>query len=428
MIRALDYLSFFISLGYSLVFFLILQLFLPLRKNILLKLAAYVVCAMLSDIVIYANDIINLAGALALFLFYIFVFYRGTIPEKLSVILMFYPALIAVNYLMLDISGRIFFSVTRTSSATIQWTRELLLFSTAVHTFALFLRLLFWIGALLFLRKFLSKIILRLNTRMWMLVDMLMLASFVAIFTILCFMPNDTAIAYPISAASIFSSFGCMYLASYICDAMQTAYRAQELETQRNYYRDRIRDEERVRSIYHDLKNHLLVLQAEAGGSRQMQESLETLQSQMEGYENYQQTGNEFLDILIRDKARTAQEKQIDFHVGISFGDGCFIDPLDISTIFGNALDNAIEANEKLPEDQRLITVKADRIRNMLIISVANNSLPHIALSEGTTKRDTFLHGFGLPNIRSAVQKYGGQCSTKSENGIFTLKIVIPIP
>ena len=44
---------------------------------------------------------------------------------------------------------------------------------------------------------------------------------------------------------------------------MQTAYRAQELETQRNYYRDLIRDEERVRRIYHYLKNHMLVLQSE---------------------------------------------------------------------------------------------------------------------------------------------------------------------
>ena len=258
--------------------------------------------------------------------------------------------------------------------------------------------------------------------------DMLMLASFVAIFTIIYFMPEDTAIVYPICGASIFSSFGCMYLASYICEAMQTAYHAQELEIQRNYYKDRIRDEERVRSIYHDMKNHLLLLQAQAGNGQEVQKSIQELQSQVQEYENYHHTGNEFLDIIIRDKAKTAQEKQIDFNAAISFEDGAFVELLDISTIFGNALDNAIEASERLPEDHRLITVRANRVRDMLVIIVENNAISEQTISGETTKEDTFSHGFGLANIRKAVERYGGQCSIKTENGMFILKILIPIP
>lgn len=428
MIRFLEILSFLLAWGYTFVFFRIIKTFLPLRRNRFVKIAAFLVCGYLADFIIYSNDLDSLLGTMALFFAYILIFYRGTPMEKVSVLLVFYPALIAINYLMLDIGGRLFFATTPATYEEMAGSLELMLISTTIHTISLLLRLLFWIGAWLILRKFLSKITSHLNTQMWLIIDMLMLASFVAIFTIIYFMPEDTAIVYPICGASIFSSFGCMYLASYICEAMQTAYHAQELEIQRNYYKDRIRDEERVRSIYHDMKNHLLLLQTQAGNGQEVQKSIQELQSQVQEYENYHYTGNEFLDIIIRDKAKTAQEKQIDFNAAISFEDGAFIELLDISTIFGNALDNAIEASERLPEDHRLITVRANRVRDMLVIIVENNAISKQPLSGETTKEDTFSHGFGLPNIRKTVERYGGQCSIKTENGMFILKILIPIP
>lgn len=183
--------------------------------------------------------------------------------------------------------------------------------------------------------------------------------------------------------------------------------------------------------------DYMLVLQAQAGNEQEVQSSIQGLQSQIQEYENYYQTGNEYLDIIIRDKAKIAQERQIDFAVLISFADGAFIEPLDISTIFGNALDNAIEASEKLSIQERLITVKANRVRNMLVISIENNTLQignkqkqilsDNAWKNKTTKEDTFAHGFGLSNIRNAVQKYAGQCSIREEEGKFMLKIVIPV-
>ena len=428
MIRFLEVLSFFLAWGYTFVFFWIIKTFLPLRRNWFIKIAAFLVCGYLADAIIYSNDLGSLLGTMALFFMYVLIFYRGALMEKVSVLLVFYPALIAINYLMQDIGGRLFFATTQATSEEMAQSPELMLVSTLIHAVSLLLRLLFWIGAWLVLRKFLSKITSHLNTQMWLIVDMLMLASFVAIFTIIYFMPEDTAIVYPICGASIFSSFGCMYLASYICEAMQTSYHAQELEMQRNYYKDRIRDEERVRSAYHDMKNHLLLLQAQAGNGQEVQKSIQELKDQIQEYENYHHTGNEFLDIIIRDKAKAAQERKIDFSAVISFEAGSFIEPLDISTIFGNALDNAIEASEKLPEDMRLVTVRANRVRNILIIIVENNTASTSIETTGTTKKDTFAHGFGLSNLKNAVEKYDGQCSTRLENGTFTLKIAIPIP
>ena len=428
MIQFFEFLSFLLAWGYTFVFFWIIQTFLPLRKNWILKIAAFIVCGYLADSIIYSNDLGSLFGTMLLFLAYVFIFYRGALIEKISVLLVFYPALIAVNYLMLDIGGRTFQAVTHSTYEEALQSPELMLTSTAIHTFSLFLRLLFWIAAWLILRKFLSGISSRLSTKMWMIVDMLMMASFVAIFTIIYFMPEDTAIVYPICGASIFSSFGCMYLASYICNATETAFRAQELEMQRNYFKSRIKDEERVRSVYHDMKNHLLVLESKPNTdeTRQMAQELRT---QIADYEDYVRTGNEFLDIIMKDKAEKAREKHIDFSVAIDFKDIDFIEPLDISTLFGNGIDNAIEACEKLREEDRVILVKAGRVQNFVSILIENNCVEE-ALTKGrrTTKADTLLHGFGLSNMQKAAEKYGGTCTTRREDGKFTLKILIPVP
>ena len=318
MMRFFEILSFLLAWGYTAVFFLILKSFLPLRKNVVLKVIAFLVCGYLADSIIYSNDAGSLFGTMLLFFLYVLLFYRGTFMEKLSVMLVFYPALIAINYLMLDTGGRLFKIITQASYEETLQSPTLMLISTAIYTVSLLLRLLFWIGAWLVLRRFLEKIPSHLNIKTWLIIDMLILASFVAIFTIIYFMPENTAIVYPICGASIFSSFGCMYLAAYIYDSMQTAYRVQQMETQRDYYKERIAEEERVRSIYHDLKNHLLVMESRQN-TAETRQMAETLRSQIADYEDYVHTGNEFLDIILKDKAAKAREKQIDFSALVDF-------------------------------------------------------------------------------------------------------------
>ena len=429
MIRFFDILSLGLEWGYVFVFFRMLQTFLPLRRSMAMRVLAFFANSLLAVVIIYSNDLANLLGALLGFVAYVAVFHRGSWAERLTAVLVFYPALIAVNYLMMDMGSRLFFGVTDASGKEIAlWTKEEQLASTAIHVATMLLRLLFWLGAWHFLRKYLRRIASGLTAKMWMVVDILMLSPFVAIFTIIYFMPEDPVIVYPICGASIFSSFGCIYLAAYICNSVQTAYRAQELEMKQSYYRDRTGDEERVRGIYHDLKNHLLVLQARTEDGQELRRSVQGLQEQIGAYEDYYHTGNEFLDIILRDKAGKAQERKIAFSAMLSMEDSAFLDPLDISTIFGNALDNAIEASEKLPEERRAIVAKAGRIRDILVVSVENNALPEAASSLKTTKRDERAHGFGLPNIRKAVERYGGQCSVRAQEGQFLLKIMIPVP
>ena len=153
---------------------------------------------------------------------------------------------------------------------------------------------------------------------------------------------------------------------------------------------------------------------------------IQRLQEKVEDYENYIQTGNAYLDIILRDKMRLAKESRIDVQAEVEFSKGKFIDGLDISTIFGNAWDNAMEACMKLPEEQRFITVRAG-VRNQFLIVKFENSAKESDLEIPTTKADTFMHGFGKKNIQKAVEKYQGSCQWDYTEGIYSLSILIPM-
>lgn len=207
-------------------------------------------------------------------------------------------------------------------------------------------------------------------------------------------------------------------------DKMQIA----QLQQHFAYYQEKLKDEEKVRSVYHDMKNHLLVLQRQIN-SPETAEMVEKLQSQVAMYEDYEHTGNDILDIILKEKSETAREKHIALSVTADLNGVDFIEPLDVSTIFGNGLDNAIEASEKLPEEQRAILVKAGRVQNFFSVLIENSCLQNREYTkQRTTKSDDFLHGFGISNMRKAAEKYDGQLTIKCENEKFTLKILIPIP
>ncbi len=228
----------------------------------------------------------------------------------------------------------------------------------------------------------------------------------------------------------ILFAIALIYIKNYIYlkeKEQKDQFMIETLKRQYLYYQDKQKNEERVKSIYHDMKNHLLVLENKEN-TEEIQKMAKTLREQIEDYEEYTHTGNDFLDVIIKDKTRIAKEKNIDFIVAIDFNNINFIEPLDISTIFGNALDNAIEGVEKLPEEKRVIFVKAGKVNEFLSIVVENNYNPDIKLeNKKTTKKDNFLHGYGIQNIENAVEKYNGTCTITKENEKFILKILLPL-
>jgi two-component sensor histidine kinase len=203
-----------------------------------------------------------------------------------------------------------------------------------------------------------------------------------------------------------------------------------QLQMQYEYYKNRQEEQMKVRELYHDMKNHLHVLQNQLEAA-QKEKYISNMLLEIKGFENYIETGNEFLDCIINEKQKTALTKEIDFLAEIEFTEADFMKPMDICTIFSNAIDNAIEACEKLSDpEKKLITVKAKKIRSFLSITFENSNLSEIIIENQmikTSKPDKRMHGFGLNNIRKTIEKYQGDYKIKTEKGRFILYLVIPV-
>lgn len=199
--------------------------------------------------------------------------------------------------------------------------------------------------------------------------------------------------------------------------------RLHDLEMKVSYYQEKTAQEQKVRKLYHDIKNLIMAVRL----SKEETPLLDTVEQELQEYDQYYETGNIILNVILKEKIKSAQENGIDVKLDVDFSDAGLIEDRDIVTIFGNALDNAIEACEKIPEEERLITVKAGTIRNMLSIIFENSMAVEAKSDLHSTKPDTFMHGFGLENIRESVERYDGINIIEAKNGRFLLKILIPI-
>ena len=185
-----------------------------------------------------------------------------------------------------------------------------------------------------------------------------------------------------------------------------------------------------VNRKYHDLKHQITLLKAEAN-SRKSLEYLEEMEQDIRSYEAQNKTGNKVLDAVLTSKSLYCQNKEIIF---TCVADGTLLDfmaEMDISALFGNMLDNAIESVEKLDDkEKRLIHLSVAEQKSFLRIRVENYTEEKILFRNGmpvTTKKDKHLHGFGMKSIQSTVRKYGGSVTAGVRDNWFELRVLIPL-
>lgn len=428
-IRILDILNFPITVAYTITLFFTLSAFIPPRKHPAVKLLGLVLLHIFAQMIIFFGDPLNMLAALAILIAYILLFHQGTPLQKATAVLIFYPTVISVSFLQQNLFSDLFFFLSDAPSDTAAWSVETQFFSTAVWHCSQVCRLLFWIAAYFFVRRYKTQIqSVRIGKRPLLIADAVTLIASAAIFTTQIFVAEYKYITYPLCAVVIVTGFSGIALIAYMSVSEQTAREAEHLKIQHNYYLEKMKSEERVRAVYHDMKNHLLVLEQQSGSADAANMAAE-LQKQIVDYEDYVHTGNAILDVILKEKSREMREKQIDFSVTADLNGIDFLAPLDISAIFGNGLDNAVEAAEKLPQAQRAVILKAGKVQNFFSVLLENTCITEAPPSKKrTTKQDALWHGFGISSIKKSVEKYGGQTVLKAENGKFTLKILIPIP
>ena len=212
--------------------------------------------------------------------------------------------------------------------------------------------------------------------------------------------------------------------------SIENEYLTKLLHMQYENYRVSKESVELVNRKYHDLKYQINLLRS--GISREEQEAyLDQLYEEIKSYEAQNKTGNNVLDTLLTAKTLQCQAGGI---ILTAVADGAameFMDPMDVSILFGNALDNAIESVMKIEEqDKRLIHLSVDRQKNFLRIRLENTCAETPTMINGlpaTSKKDKAFHGYGVKSIVSIVEKYGGSVKMLPREGWFELNLLIPV-
>lgn len=181
----------------------------------------------------------------------------------------------------------------------------------------------------------------------------------------------------------------------------------------------------------HDLKHQVAALRT-CVPEDQRERYLNELDRCVRIYDSNLKTGSEVLDTVLTEKSLYCEAHQI---MLTCIADGerlSFLDPVDVYTIFGNALDNAIESVGRVEDPERRVASVSVTARSGLVIFQFENYYEgELALFDGlpqTTKEQAGEHGYGLRSIQYTVEKYGGYMTIHPEGHLFLLRVSIPIP
>jgi hypothetical protein len=202
------------------------------------------------------------------------------------------------------------------------------------------------------------------------------------------------------------------------------------INKQHDNYLNSLNSVEAVNRKYHDLR-HILRGIDSMQSMQDIKLFIKTVEGEIMDYELICNTGNKTLDIILSERMRESKGKGIQMHVHADGQGWDSIKDADIATIFGNALDNAIESTESSDDNaMRLIDVRTGRLNDMLIARF-ENPFNHVLEKKQTklisTKDDKQNHGYGLQSIELTVKKYSGEMDIKTDNGTFTLTVIIPV-
>ena len=219
-----------------------------------------------------------------------------------------------------------------------------------------------------------------------------------------------------------------LYLFSYLSrnrklkDELEILSRQREL--QYSYYESLERKYQASRQLIHDMRNHLqamesLVQESEGEAARGYAEDMYQM---LNALGRTQYSDNKMLNIILNDKAERAKSSGIELDVELSHIPLNQMKDIDITTIFANLFDNAIEAAAQAGPD-KYIKMRAGTFHDFAVIKIQNSMPPQI---KGRNKKAGHM-GIGLENVRQTLKKYGGGIQTDSCGSEYKVSLTIPI-
>ncbi len=184
-----------------------------------------------------------------------------------------------------------------------------------------------------------------------------------------------------------------------------------------------------TRSLRHDIKNHLATIYTSLN-SGYVEQTQKYIEDVMKVYitNNGIVSGNFAIDSILNFKIQEANQNGINIIFDIDIPANISIQPYDAAIILGNLLDNSIEAVIKSGVTDKKINCNIRFNKGVMLINIKNNfdgNIVHKGDEFITTKNDKEMHGLGLKNVRSSVDKYNGSMDINHNNDIYEVDIML---
>ena len=176
----------------------------------------------------------------------------------------------------------------------------------------------------------------------------------------------------------------------------------------------------------HDLKHKLA-----AYNGRLPSEEVESLRQDINIYDSYIKTGSDAMDVLLSEKMLRCRMKDI----RLTFAGDCTplagMKTMDVYSLFGNAIDNAIEAVEELEKDKRIIDVTVEKRGDLVFAGFTNYYEGELIMEDGvpatTKKTEPGYHGYGMKSMKLIAAKYQGELTFSASRGLFNLSVYLKL-
>lgn len=180
----------------------------------------------------------------------------------------------------------------------------------------------------------------------------------------------------------------------------------------------------------HDLKHQVQAIRA-VKDEKERETYLEKIEKSVQIYSAIVRTGNEILDTILTEQSLICENSGIHINCVADGSLLAFMNPVDLYTLFGNALDNAIEAVRKLEsKEKRVIDIMLYERQSFLMLQIVNPMCGEVKFEDGlplTTKAKNGYHGYGMKSMLHTIQKYEGHLTTEVKNGCFYFNVMLPL-
>ena len=184
-----------------------------------------------------------------------------------------------------------------------------------------------------------------------------------------------------------------------------------------------------VRGWRHDYRNHInnMKIQLSEGNYDKLSDYLNELADDLDTVDTVIKTGNVMADAILNSKLNVAEKMNIKLNVKANVPDKLPMSDVELCSMLGNILDNAVEACGTLPEEERFMRVYIGKLKGQLYLSVQNSA------GKVRKSKNTYLstkdgeHGYGLFRIDRVAKKYGGYVNRQNEEGVFATEILVPL-